>query len=59
MADACADLLRGKDRTFGNGRAMRTLWERSREAQAAHRGLDRAMFQNWHRENGLNASKIC
>jgi stage V sporulation protein K len=34
LADACADLARGKVRTFGNGRAMRTLWERTREAQA-------------------------
>jgi Cdc6-like AAA superfamily ATPase len=34
LADACADLVRGKDRTFGNGRTMRTLWERTREAQA-------------------------
>lgn len=34
LVDACSDLVRGKDRTFGNGRAMRTLWERTREAQA-------------------------
>jgi hypothetical protein len=34
LADACADMVRGKSRTFGNGRAMRTLWERTREAQA-------------------------
>jgi SpoVK/Ycf46/Vps4 family AAA+-type ATPase len=34
LVDACADLVQGKDRTFGNGRTMRTLWERTREAQA-------------------------
>lgn len=34
LADACADLVQRKDRTFGNGRTMRTLWERTREAQA-------------------------
>jgi hypothetical protein len=27
-------LLRARAETFGNGRAMRTLWERTREAQA-------------------------
>ena len=43
LADACAELVRGKDRTFGNGRTMRTLWERTREAQAGRvmRRLDR------------------
>ncbi len=34
LADACADMVQAKSRTFGNGRAMRTLWERTREAQA-------------------------
>jgi stage V sporulation protein K len=34
LADACAAMGRGKRQTFGNGRAMRTLWERTREAQA-------------------------
>jgi stage V sporulation protein K len=34
LADACIDMTRTKGRTFGNGRAMRTLWERTREAQA-------------------------
>jgi stage V sporulation protein K len=34
LADACADMARARGRTFGNGRAMRTLWERTREAQA-------------------------
>ena len=34
LADACADMVQGKSRTFGNGRAMRTFWERTREAQA-------------------------
>ena len=27
-------MIRGRSRTFGNGRAVRTLWERTREAQA-------------------------
>ncbi len=27
-------MTRTKSRTFGNGRAMRTPWERTREAQA-------------------------
>lgn len=31
----CADLAAGDPRTAGNGRAVRTLWERSREAQAS------------------------
>jgi stage V sporulation protein K len=26
--------VRGPSQTFGNGRAVRTLWERTREAQA-------------------------
>jgi stage V sporulation protein K len=34
LDDACADMVRIRGRTFGNGRAMRTLWERTREAQA-------------------------
>jgi stage V sporulation protein K len=34
LNDACADMVRGPSQTFGNGRAMRTLWERTREAQA-------------------------
>jgi stage V sporulation protein K len=27
-------MLRARAETFGNGRAVRTLWERTREAQA-------------------------
>jgi len=34
LAEACATLSRARVETFGNGRAMRTLWERTREAQA-------------------------
>jgi SpoVK/Ycf46/Vps4 family AAA+-type ATPase len=34
LNDACADMVRGPSQTFGNGRAVRTLWERTREAQA-------------------------
>jgi stage V sporulation protein K len=34
LNDACADMARGPSQTFGNGRAVRTLWERTREAQA-------------------------
>jgi stage V sporulation protein K len=34
LAEACDILLRTRAETFGNGRAMRTLWERTREAQA-------------------------
>jgi len=34
LADACADMVRARGGTFGNGRAMRTMWERTREAQA-------------------------
>jgi SpoVK/Ycf46/Vps4 family AAA+-type ATPase len=35
LAEACDYLLRAPADTFGNGRAMRTLWERTREAQAS------------------------
>ena len=35
LVEACDALLRQRAETFGNGRAMRTLWERTREAQAA------------------------
>jgi stage V sporulation protein K len=34
LNDACADMVRGPRQTFGNGRAVRTLWERTHEAQA-------------------------
>jgi stage V sporulation protein K len=34
LANACADMVRARGHTFGNGRAMRTLWEHTREAQA-------------------------
>jgi stage V sporulation protein K len=34
LIEACDVLLRTRAETFGNGRAMRTLWERTREAQA-------------------------
>ena len=34
LMEVCSALVRRKDRTFGNGRAVRTLWERTREAQA-------------------------
>jgi hypothetical protein len=34
LNDACTDMVRGPGQTFGNGRAVRTLWERTREAQA-------------------------
>jgi stage V sporulation protein K len=35
LDDACADMVRvAAGRPFGNGRATRTLWERTREAQA-------------------------
>ena len=34
LAQACDTLLRARAETFGNGRDMRTLWERTREAQA-------------------------
>ena len=32
--EACDAMLRARAETFGNGRDMRTLWERTREAQA-------------------------
>jgi stage V sporulation protein K len=35
LDDACATMLRARAETFGNGRAVRTLWERTREAQAS------------------------
>ena len=31
---ACGDMVQARGRGFGNGRAIRTLWERTREAQA-------------------------
>jgi SpoVK/Ycf46/Vps4 family AAA+-type ATPase len=34
LMEACDRMLRARAETFGNGRDMRTLWERSREAQA-------------------------
>ena len=34
LLEACALMLRARAETFGNGRAVRTLWERTREAQA-------------------------
>jgi hypothetical protein len=34
LADACTGMRQAGGRTFGNGRAVRTLWERTREAQA-------------------------
>jgi stage V sporulation protein K len=34
LDDACAVMAQAGGRTFGNGRAVRTLWERTREAQA-------------------------
>ena len=44
LADACAGMTREDNRTFGNGRAVRTLWERTREAHAGRvmRCADRA-----------------
>ena len=35
LDDACAALVAGAGPQFGNGRAVRTLWERIREAQSA------------------------
>jgi SpoVK/Ycf46/Vps4 family AAA+-type ATPase len=35
LDDACAALVAGAGPRFGNGRAARTLWERTREAQSA------------------------
>lgn len=34
LMEACGTMLRARAETFGNGRAVRTLWERTREAQA-------------------------
>jgi len=34
VIEACDTMLRARVETFGNGRAVRTLWERTREAQA-------------------------
>jgi len=34
LMEACDTMLRARVETFGNGRDMRTLWERTREAQA-------------------------
>ncbi len=34
LLEACDIMLRAQAETFGNGRDMRTLWERTREAQA-------------------------
>ena len=34
LMEACHTMLRTRAETFGNGRDMRTLWERTREAQA-------------------------
>jgi stage V sporulation protein K len=34
LDDACTSMADTSGRTFGNGRAVRTLWERTREAQA-------------------------
>lgn len=34
LMEACDTMLRARAETFGNGRDMRTLWERTREAQA-------------------------
>ena len=34
LMEACDTMLRARVETFGNGRAVRTLWERTREAQA-------------------------
>jgi len=34
LMEACDTMLRARAETFGNGRAVRTLWERTREAQA-------------------------
>jgi len=34
LTEACGTMLRARAETFGNGRDMRTLWERTREAQA-------------------------
>ena len=34
LMEACDSMLRARPETFGNGRDVRTLWERTREAQA-------------------------
>jgi stage V sporulation protein K len=34
LDDACTSMAENSGRNFGNGRAVRTLWERTREAQA-------------------------
>ena len=34
LMEVCDTMLRARVETFGNGRAVRTLWERTREAQA-------------------------
>ena len=34
LTEACDAMLRARAETFGNGRDVRTLWERTREAQA-------------------------
>ena len=34
LEDSCAEMVRAAGRTFGTGRAIRTLWEHTREAQA-------------------------
>ena len=34
LVEACGAMLRARAETFGNGRDVRTLWERTREAQA-------------------------
>ena len=35
LGRVCADMEADRGETFGNGRAVRTLWERTREAQAS------------------------
>lgn len=35
IEDVCAEMAAAAGRQFGNGRAVRTLWERTREAQAS------------------------
>lgn len=35
LGRVCADMQADRGETFGNGRAVRTLWERTREAQAS------------------------
>jgi stage V sporulation protein K len=48
LSDACDTLLRARAETFGNGRAMRTLWERTLEAQAG-----RVMRRDGRTDNDL------